>query len=154
MIGKALVEYFPPMKTCNKFTINMRPDIKYSRKMSEKSKSWFLTMKTEDPASNSGIISLFKGCVPYLPVIDDRHQKTPMFGDQGFFERGHNVSFSRSGEENLVERLDGLVSIPQEWHKKKRGSAHIQQALQPTKPDSTPRNTAEYQKQVSSPQSI
>ena len=119
MIGKALVEYFPPMKTCNKFTINMRPDIKYSRKMSEKSKSWFLTMKTEDPASNSGIISLFKGCVPYLPVIDDRHQKTPMFGDQGFFEWGHNVSFSRSGEENLVERLDGFVSIPQEWHKKK-----------------------------------
>ena len=59
-----------------------------------------------------------------------------MFGDQGFFERGetsikfhclkqllfqtgHNVSFSRSREENLVERLDGLVSIPQEWHKKR-----------------------------------
>ena len=32
---------------------------------------------------------------------------------------GHNVSFSRSKEENLVDRLDGLVSIPQEWHKKK-----------------------------------
>ena len=58
-----------------------------------------------------------------------------MFGDQGFFERGkkiflklsflhnlnigHNVSFSRSREADLVERLDGLVSIPQEWHKKK-----------------------------------
>ena len=32
---------------------------------------------------------------------------------------GHNVSFSRSREADLVERLDGLVSIPQEWHKKK-----------------------------------
>ena len=32
---------------------------------------------------------------------------------------GHNVSFSRSGEGNLEERLDGLVSVPQEWHKKK-----------------------------------
>ena len=42
-----------------------------------------------------------------------------MFGDQGFFERGHNVSFSRSREADLVERLDGVVSIPQEWHKKK-----------------------------------
>ena len=58
-----------------------------------------------------------------------------MFGDQGFFERGtiflfknitcmklylgHNVSFSRSGEQDLIERLDGLVSVPQEWHKKK-----------------------------------
>ena len=32
---------------------------------------------------------------------------------------GHNVSFSRSGEKDLIERLDGIVSIPQEWHKKK-----------------------------------
>ena len=32
--------------------------------MAEKSKSWFLTLKTEDPASNSGIISLYK--VQYL----------------------------------------------------------------------------------------
>ena len=29
------------------------------------------------------------------------------------------MSFSRSGEKDLVERLDGLVSVPQEWHKKK-----------------------------------
>ena len=32
---------------------------------------------------------------------------------------GHNVSFSRSGEKDLEEKLDGLVSVPQEWHKKK-----------------------------------
>ena len=32
---------------------------------------------------------------------------------------GHNVSFSRSAEEDLVERLDGIISVPQEWHKKK-----------------------------------
>ena len=32
--------------------------------MAEKSKSWFLTLKTEDPASNTGIISLYK--VQYL----------------------------------------------------------------------------------------
>ena len=60
-----------------------------------------------------------KGCVQYIPVTNGRHQKTPMFGDQGFFERGHNVSFSRSREDDLTERLDGLVSIPEEWHKKK-----------------------------------
>ena len=30
----------------------------------------------------------------------------------------NNVSFSRSREECLAERLDGLVSVPQEWHKK------------------------------------
>ena len=114
---------------------------------------------------------LMQDCVPYLPTINGRHQKTVMHGDQGFFERGnyltinsrksqvqknpnlarvvglgsfaictlskvsllfslesfpyqtfmtgHNVSFSRSGEESLVERLDGIISLPQEWHKKK-----------------------------------
>ena len=55
----------------------------------------------------------------YLPTIGSRKQKTAMFGDQGFYERGHNVSFSRSGEVDLEERLDGIVSVPQEWHKKK-----------------------------------
>ena len=32
---------------------------------------------------------------------------------------GHNVSFSRSSEKDLVEKLDGLLAVPQEWHKKK-----------------------------------
>ena len=96
--------------------------------------------------------------MPYVPTINGHKQKTAMFGDQGFYERGiirginsmgwewhiyvqpqaelhwvqvwvglwqylfssgHNVSFSRSGEKDLVEKLDGLVSVPQEWHKKK-----------------------------------
>ena len=56
--------------------------------MSQKSQTGFLTLKTEDPASNSGIIALYKECVPYTPIIAGRHQKTVMFGDQGFFERG------------------------------------------------------------------
>ena len=60
-----------------------------------------------------------QACVPYLPVVNGRRQKHIMFGDQGFYERGHNVSFSRSGEKDPVEKLEGIVSIPQEWHKKK-----------------------------------
>ena len=58
-----------------------------------------------------------------------------MFGDQGFVERGdtifygnlfyiteplgNNASFSRSREVSQVERLNGILTIPQEWHKKK-----------------------------------
>ena len=74
--------------------------------MSKKSKTWVMTVKTEDPASNSGIIAIYKviiskynenklitiakkDCVPYLPMINGRHQKTIMHGDQGFFERGN-----------------------------------------------------------------
>ena len=36
-----------------------------------------------------------------------------------FLNLGHNMSFSRSQEEDLEEKLDGFVSVPQEWHKKK-----------------------------------
>ena len=32
---------------------------------------------------------------------------------------GQNVSFSRSREEDLIDKLDGLISVPQEWHKGK-----------------------------------
>ena len=63
-----------------------------------------------------------------------------MFGDQGFFERGHNVSFSRSRESDLVERLDGLVSIPQEWHKKRVSflQESVKQVSAPIKPGLSP----------------
>ena len=32
---------------------------------------------------------------------------------------GHGVSWGRSGEKQAVKRLEGLVFMPQEWHKKK-----------------------------------
>ena len=32
---------------------------------------------------------------------------------------GHGVSWGRSGEKQAVQRLEGLVFMPQEWHKKK-----------------------------------
>ena len=36
------------------------PEVRYPKKMSQKSELHFVTMKPEDPASNSGIISLYK----------------------------------------------------------------------------------------------
>ena len=85
--------------------------------MTQTSEIHFITLKTEDPATNSGIISLYKvikfyynkvikitqtlnfikklmpiilyqDCVPYIPDIGLRKQKTPIFGDQGLHERG------------------------------------------------------------------
>ena len=82
------------------------PTVKYPGKMTQQSKSSFVSLKMEDPASNSGIISIYKvkflkiimktkiflffyqSCVPYLPTIGHRKQKMAMFGDQGFYERG------------------------------------------------------------------
>ena len=57
-ISKALVDNLPTLKRCKEFL--RIPAVKYPKKMAEKSNSWFLTLKMEDPASNSGIISLYK----------------------------------------------------------------------------------------------
>ena len=31
---------------------------------------------------------IIQACIPYIPTIGDKNQKTAMFGDQGFQERG------------------------------------------------------------------
>ena len=67
------MDNFPPLKkfkkglrySLNKTTRNYflkyrKPEVKYPKKMAEKSESSFVTLKTEDPASNAGIISLYK----------------------------------------------------------------------------------------------
>ena len=98
-----------------------------------------LALDLEDPASSVGMINVGKRLVPYLPTLPTgRKQKTPVFGDQGFFERGelillmisatlkylgkllgyHSV-WSLCSEKKLEDRLDGLVFLPQEWHKKR-----------------------------------
>ena len=56
---------FPPISisTLNnllKKTSFRPPAVKYPGKMSQKSKTSFLSLKMEDPASNAGIISIYK----------------------------------------------------------------------------------------------
>ena len=79
---------------------------------------------------------------------------------------GQGVSFSRSGEEDLIDRLDGLISIPQEWHKKKVCYSHnkdiqlnytggfnnIQSAVQSCSPDNTSRKFTKHPTAISSQQ--
>ena len=83
------------------------------------------------------MIRVGKKLVPYLPTLPrERKQKTPVFGDQGFFERGksfyppsadfssqeisgYHATWALCGEKNLVDKLDGLCFLGQEWHKKK-----------------------------------
>ena len=55
----------------------------------------------------------------YVPVVNGKHQKTPMFGDGLFDQRGGNISYDVSREEDPIKRLDGLVPCIQEFHKKK-----------------------------------
>ena len=68
------MKYCQQLKTCTAYLKLVRvsikqiiltsayriPPVKYPRKMAQKSKCMFVCMKNEDPASNSGIISIYK----------------------------------------------------------------------------------------------
>ena len=41
-------------------TNSRSPEVKYSQKMAEKTKTYVLDVKMEDPASNKGIIAIYK----------------------------------------------------------------------------------------------
>ena len=109
--------------------------------MKSKSKVSVLSLSLEDPASNAGMIRISEKLVPFVPSYPSgRKQKTVVFGDQGYVERGdisficfdtyihmsgHGVSWGRCGEKEPEKRLEGLVFMPQEWHKKKVGLSNI-----------------------------
>ena len=59
------------------------PPVEYPKKMSEKSQSGFLTLKTEDPASNSGIIALYKVINPNLAGVSESLIRRGANGIQG-----------------------------------------------------------------------
>ena len=64
----------------------------------------------------SNVISLQKtiqSCVPFLPTINGRKQKTAMFGDQGFYERGINFP-QKENEQFYILKATMSVSLDQE----------------------------------------
>ena len=65
------------------------PAVQFSQKMAQKSSVTVLSLDLEDPATTEGMINVCKGLVPYVPTLpSSRKQKTPVFGDQDFFEKG------------------------------------------------------------------
>ena len=65
------------------------PEVKYSQKMSQKSKMIVLALDLEDPSTSEGMIRVCKKLVPYVPTLPtDGKQRIAIFGDQGFFEKG------------------------------------------------------------------
>ena len=63
--------------------------------MKKKSKSEVstLSLSLEDPASNDGMIRISEKLVPFVPTYPSgRKQKTVVFGDQGYVERGLFIS--------------------------------------------------------------
>ena len=68
------------------------PDISYASKKKSKSKVSVVSLSLEDPASNAGMIKISEKLVPFVPSYPSgRKQKTVVFGDQGYVERGDNL---------------------------------------------------------------
>ena len=120
----------------------------------KKSEVSVLSLSVEDPSCHDGMIRVTEKLIPYLPRLPTgSNQKTVLFGDQLYIERGrtlvflwnliqlihqtaltychifvgsistvhftgHSVSWGRCGEKDPVSKLDGVIFIPQEWHKK------------------------------------
>ena len=58
MVTAALVKY--NLFFMYLLTNSRSPEVKYSKKMAEKTKTYVLDVKMEDPASNKGIIAIYK----------------------------------------------------------------------------------------------
>ena len=116
-IGKLICEHHPAFADCGKHIGH--PPITYLAAKRSQSKFSLVSLSIEDPASHDGMIRISEKLIKYIPELPSGfRQKTVVFGDQLYIERGHSASWGRSGEKDPVSKLEGLIFIPQEWHKK------------------------------------
>ena len=65
------------------------PVISFASQKKSKSVVTILDLCVEDPASHNGMIKILERLIKYLPTLtQDINQKTLLFGDQLFAERG------------------------------------------------------------------
>ena len=116
-IGKIMSDHHQAFAGCGKLIEH--PSITYPAAKRAKSKVSVVSLSVEDPASNDGMTRISEKLIKYIPQLPTgSRQKTVVFGDQLYVERGHSASWGRCGEKNPVNKLEGLIFIPQEWHKK------------------------------------
>ena len=116
-IGKIMSDHHQAFAGCGKLIEH--PSITYPAAKRAQSKVSVVSLSVEDPASNDGMTRISEKLIKYIPQLPTgSRQKTVVFGDQLYVERGHSASWGRCGEKNPVNKLDGLIFIPQEWHKK------------------------------------
>ena len=73
------------------------PVITHASKKKAKSDVSVLSLSLEDPASNDGMIKISEKLVPFVPTYPSGvHQKTIVFGDQGYVERGNTLQIYAS----------------------------------------------------------
>ena len=96
-ISKQIVKYHSAFKTCAKYIRYTDADPKilvenlvYSPPETKfESKITVLALNLEDPSTSQGMINVSRKLVPYIPTLpSSKKQKCPVFGDQGFFEKG------------------------------------------------------------------
>ena len=116
-IGKLICEHHPAFSDCGKYIEH--PPITFPAAKRSRSDFSLVSLSLDDPASHDGMIRISEKLIKYIPELPTgSRQKTVVFGDQLYVERGHSASWGRCGEKNSISKLEGLIFIPQEWHKK------------------------------------
>ena len=71
------------MNTCR------HPVVSFPGSKRSKSEISILSLSIEDPSCHDGMIRISEKLVPYIPTLPDgNNQKTVVFGDQLYIERG------------------------------------------------------------------
>ena len=72
------------------FLIYRHPTVSFPGSMRSKSEMSILSLSIEDPSSHDGMIRISEKLIPYIPTLPSGvNQKTCVFGDQLYIERGN-----------------------------------------------------------------
>ena len=72
----------------------------------------------ENPSSIVGVTNILRHLHRYIPEHEGDLHLTPCHGDGMSVERMYDAQRHNSGAELPAERLEGIVPIPQEFHKR------------------------------------
>ena len=104
-IGQVIAQHHPAFSQCGKFIqyeicfsiwfnqwpfiYSRHPAVSFPTSKKSKSEVSIVSLSVEDPSSHDGMIKVSEKLIPYLPKLpNERNQKTVLFGDQLYIERG------------------------------------------------------------------
>ena len=86
--------------------------------MNRKSEIGNLGVVEENPSSTPGTIKIMEYLHKFVPSVDKDVHPIPCFGDGLSVERMCDAKRARAGGETPIDRLEGLIPCPQEFHRR------------------------------------
>ena len=75
-------------------------------------------MKEVNPSTVGGVSEILRELHKCVPSVDGKLHTTPCHGDGLSVERMCDALRHNAGGETAFERLEGIVPVPQEFHKR------------------------------------